>query len=1293
MTAEAGQNRLDGPSKGRLLIVDDNRDFATALCNVLVLEGYEVGLAHDGDAARTELKRLDAEIILLDLRLEAGSGLDLIAPLKEQVPGLVFIIMTGYAETEAAVEALRRGAYDFLRKPIDDGELLAVLERAFEKNRLEQGKLAAERALRESESLLVHAQDLAHLGSWQIDYDADTVTWSDEVYRIVGLERSEFDGRQATFLDLVHPEDRKRVGQRVEDLIKGEALDFAYRIIRPNGEERAVVVQGVVTSVVDGVPRQARGFIQDITERKKVQEALRESERQAADTLALLSDAIESSPDGIVLYDADDRLVMCNEAYRDMFSGIADFIEPGATYEDLLRAAIARGMVDIPGGDVESYVRARLAHRRESGEGVEVKFTNGFWFLSRERRMQSGGSVGTRSDITTRKHAEIELRDGERRLSLISDNWPGLIGFIDRDMRILFANKTFAVWFGCPREEIVGKTVEELLGPESYAEIRDTHARALAGERVSYEREVTYRDGIPRIVDVSCIPHVDQGDGVEGIYIFAQDVTERRKTKSALRMVQGRFRGIFEQAAVGIGLMTPGGRFLMVNQKLCKLMNRSEEELLQLRFAQFIDPEDLGTALRNTNKLISGEVETYSQIIRFSPEAGKLLWGNLTVSALREAGSDRLALLGIVEDITERVRADEALRESEQKLRGIFETAAIGITATDGNGRYVQSNPAFQKMLGLTAEELSTKSVWDITHPDDHHLEKPKYAELSAGRIASYQIDKRYLHKSGSTIWVNLNVASLKGANGTTIGTIAAIEDITERRRGERALAQSESRLAEAQQLANIGNWEYQFGTRKMVWSDHMLRLYGLDSNTGKLSVEIFLNIVHPDDRAAVKRALREQELLGGQHDYDHRIVLPSGEVRYVQERVEQILDDSGSLIGARGTTQDITERVQAEEQLRQAQKMESVGQLTGGVAHDFNNLLAVIMGNLDLLDEKLENDDIRHAYVEKSLHAVERASSLTQRLLAFSRKQTLSPVIVDVNKLLTGMSDLLTRTLGETVSVRFELATNIWSTLVDEHQLEAAVLNLAINARDAMPSGGDLTLESATVELDQAHAEREGIDPGEYVMIAVSDTGHGIPADMLDHVFEPFYTTKEVGQGSGLGLSMVFGFLKQSDGHAKIYSEVGRGTTVKLYLPRTLTEHVSELDRSEPIVERGTGQVILVVEDDTALLAVAEEALGELGYVALSATNAARALELLDAHPEIELLFTDVVLPGGVNGVELSREALRRRPALKILFTSGYTADAMAHKGALDTGVELMEKPYRKADLSRRMALLLGKN
>jgi len=344
-------------------------------------------------------------------------------------------------------------------------------------------------------------------------------------------------------------------------------------------------------------------------------------------------------------------------------------------------------------------------------------------------------------------------------------------------------------------------------------------------------------------------------------------------------------------------------------------------------------------------------------------------------------------------------------------------------------------------------------------------------------------------------------------------------------------------------------------------------------------------------------------------------------------------------------------------------------------------------------LNEGLEPGDRLRKYAQRSLQAGERGATLTHRLLAFSRKQTLRPVVADVNKLLTGMSDLLTRTLSETISVRFELAKNIWSTRVDENQLEAAVLNLAINARDAMPSGGELTLESSDVELDQAYAEREGIRRGEYVMIAVSDTGDGISEDMLDHVFEPFYTTKEVGQGSGLGLSMVFGFLKQSGGHVKIYSEVDRGTTVKLYLPRTLTEYVSELDHSEPIVERGAGQVILVVEDDTALLAVAEEALGELGYVALSATDAAQALELLDAHPEIELLFIDVVLPGGVNGIEFSREALRRRPALKILLTSGYTANAMAHKGALDPGVELMDKPYRKAELGRRMALLLGKN
>jgi PAS domain S-box-containing protein len=404
---------------------------------------------------------------------------------------------------------------------------------------------------------------------------------------------------------------------------------------------------------------------------------------------------------------------------------------------------------------------------------------------------------------------------------------------------------------------------------------------------------------------------------------------------------------------------------------------------------------------------------------------------------------------------------------------------------------------------------------------------------------------------------------------------------------------------------------------------------------------------------------------------------------------VDAIRDASGQLLGFAKVTRDLTERRTAEERLRQAQKMEAVGQLTGGVAHDFNNLLGVIIGNLDMLQHRLEaqgGGDQLHL-VTTALRGATRAGVLTQRLLAFARRQTLQPTPLLVNGLITGMAEMLHRTLGETIAVETVLAAGVWQTLVDANQLESALLNLAVNARDAMPDGGKLTIEAANVHFDEQYAIQAEMPPGQYVGIFVSDTGVGMQPDVTAKAFEPFFTTKEPGQGTGLGLSQVYGFMKQSGGHAKIYSEVGVGTTIKLYLPRHYTSE-SELPASAAAVSlpQAAGEAILVVEDDPDVRATTTEMLRGLGYRVMEGTDAASGLRLLDAHRDIKLLFTDVGLPGGMNGRQLRDEAQRRRPGLKVLFTSGYARNAIVHNGRLDVGVELLMKPFTYAELAARI-------
>ena len=369
---------------------------------------------------------------------------------------------------------------------------------------------------------------------------------------------------------------------------------------------------------------------------------------------------------------------------------------------------------------------------------------------------------------------------------------------------------------------------------------------------------------------------------------------------------------------------------------------------------------------------------------------------------------------------------------------------------------------------------------------------------------------------------------------------------------------------------------------------------------------------------------------------------------------------------------------------------MEAIGQLTGGVAHDFNNLLQVIRGNLELLESAVANDERARSRLANAVHASERAAQLTRQLLAFARRQPLEPQVINLARLVTDMADMLRRTLGEGIEVETVVAGGIWNTLADPAQVESAILNLALNARDAMPTGGRLTVEILNASLDEAYvSQTDGVTAGQYAQIAVSDTGQGMSTQTRERAFEPFFTTKGDGKGSGLGLSMVYGFVRQSGGHVRIYSEAGHGTTVRIYLPRS-TRHIAAAAAGPPVALVGGNQTVLVVEDDAEVRNAAVAVLEGLGYRCLEAADAQAALEILGDGSSIDLVFTDVVMPGPLQTRDFANRIRAIAPDLPILFTSGYTDNAIVHHGRLDEGVNLISKPYARADLARRIAQLL---
>jgi PAS domain S-box-containing protein len=616
--------------------------------------------------------------------------------------------------------------------------------------------------------------------------------------------------------------------------------------------------------------------------------------------------------------------------------------------------------------------------------------------------------------------------------------------------------------------------------------------------------------------------------------------------------------------------------------------------------------------------------------------------------------------------------------ERDSLFSAVVESSNEAIITKLLDGTITSWNGAAERLFGYTAAEAIGRHISLIVPPDRRDEIRNIIERIGRGEpIAHYETSR--MRKDGSTVDVSLSISPIRTASGKIVGVSKAAHDITESNRTQQALSQE---IEERRRIFDSSN-DLIFVTDSagnfIQVSPSVSAILGYQPSdmVGRSATEF----IHPDDLEHTRREMR-----AGRRGQSKR----NFETRYINKEGKAVaLNWTGNwsepvrrhfFIG-----RDLTEKQAAEAQLRHAQKMDAVGQLTGGVAHDFNNILTVITGTIGILEEAVADQPQLAAIAKLIDEAAERGANLTKHLLAFARKQPLQPVEVDVNALVLEAAKLLHPTLGEHIEITPLLAEDAWSALADPNQLATAVLNLAINARDAMPNGGKLALETNNVYLDESYAGMHSeVTPGHYVMIAVSDTGTGIPAALLERVFEPFFTTKEVGRGTGLGLSMVFGFVKQSGGHIKIYSEEGHGTSVKIYLPRAtgLQQTAAEARVSANI--EGGNETILVVEDDALVRRYVMTQIESLGYTTLEAANASDALQIIYHVPTIDLLFTDVIMPAPMNGRQLVDEALKRRPDLKILYTSGYTENAIVHHGRLDSGVLLLAKPYRKSELAR---------
>jgi PAS domain S-box-containing protein len=793
---------------------------------------------------------------------------------------------------------------------------------------------------------------------------------------------------------------------------------------------------------------------------------------------------------------------------------------------------------------------------------------------------------------------------------------------------------------------------------------------------------------------------------VTGIAAIAPLFRTIQRSEEELRSSEEHYRTLFEQSRDAIYLTTTDGKIVDVNQSASDLLGYRQEELLgqqiQTLYADASDWTRLQEQMQQKGAVIDFE-------LNLRRKDGAEIACMLTSSVRRAADGTITGYQGILRDVTERKKVEDAVRRAEARYRELFEEAPVMYVVSRNEGGtpiIADCNKIFLSTLGYSREEMLGRRLADFYTPESRaKLEQGGYQQALEGKFMAQERD--FITKDGRIVPTLLRAIPERDADGRVYGTRAMYVDITDRKRAEQALRESEERyrsiIDDVLDSSAVGMFvlDAEF---KVVWLNRaMERYFGLRRET----------VICKDKRRLIREQI--QGIFERPEEFAQRVlatyddntyiedfechVLPEGdrEERWLEHHSQPIR--SGLYAGGRiEHYYDITERKRAEEalrrseeQLRQSQKMEAIGRLAGGIAHDFNNLLTAIMGYSEFFLNELDPDDQRRRLVQEIHKTAERAASLTGQLLAFSRKQVLQPRVLDLNAVLSGIEKMLRRLIGEDIDLITRFAPDLGTVKVDPGQIEQVILNLAVNARDAMPRGGKLTIETANVNLDEDYARRHvGVTPGAYVMLAVSDTGSGMDPETQSRIFEPFFTTKTHGGGTGLGLATVYGIVKQSGGHIWVYSEPGRGSTFKIYFPR-VEEAADELKPRSAFAQPTQGsETILLVEDEEIVREVAERILVYQGYKVLVARDANDALRLCETHEgPIHLMVTDVVMPQ-MSGRALAEQVVHLRPETKVLYVSGYTDNAIVHHGVLEEGTAFLGKPFTPDALAKKVREVL---
>ncbi|MCP3056754.1 PAS domain S-box protein [Aurantimonas marianensis] len=935
-----------------------------------------------------------------------------------------------------------------------------------------------------------------------------------------------------------------------------------------------------------------------------------------------------------------------------------------------------------------------IMHRKGFREETHFSFS---YTPVREETGEVVGFFCPCNEITAQVLAERRLRESEARAKGVLDGMAEGFMLLDPAFRIQDINVEALRHETRPLAALLGHTHWEVYPGTEDSELGRLYKRAMVERApVALEHCYAWGDGREAWLETRAYPIED------GLAVFFRDVSEQKKADAAARETAERYRLAVRATNDAIWDWHFLSNHVLWNEALETAYGHQPADVEPTGewWIEQIHPEDRARVDHSIHAAIDGTLESWTEEYRFRRADGAYADVFDRGHVIRDESGRAVRMIGAMLDLTERHRNQAALQASETRFRAFAEALPLVLFTSDADGRYDYTNPFFQIFTGLSPESLEGLG-WSVAlHPDDRERALAVWKDARASE-EPFEIEYRFRRHDGVYRWFLGRCvparSTQRGAALRWIGTCVEMQDIVEARDAKARQSEELEHLVAERTADRDRIWRLSTDLMLMARFDGTITATNpawtglLGWNETDLIGTSFLDLIHPDDFAATQAEAGKLQQGLSTLRFENRYRASDG--GYVWLSWTAVPDEQFIHAVARDVTAEkeaAAELERAQEALRQSQKMEAVGQLTGGLAHDFNNLLAGISGSLELMGTRMAQGRVGEIerYLLAAQGAVKRAAALTHRLLAFSRRQTLDPKATNIGALINGMEDLIRRTVGPAIAVESVAGGGVWSVLVDPNQLENALLNLCINARDAMPDGGKITIETANRWLDERAARMLDLAPGQYVSMCVSDNGSGMASDVVEKAFDPFFTTKPIGMGTGLGLSMIYGFARQSGGQVRIYSELGQGTMVCIYLPR----HLGECDKVEeapqiPATEQApTGQTVLVIDDEPLVRMLVVDTLEDLGYMAIEAGDGPSGMKVIESDARIDLLITDVGLPNGMNGRQVAEAARQLRPGLRVLFITGYAENAVLNHGHLEHGMQVITKPFDMGALTQRI-------